>query len=113
MPSRPPSHRRALTDRDASTAAPVVARSTYRADTPEQREADRLRSTARWQKARAKVLKQDPMCRPCASIGRERAATQVDHLVPVVTRPDLAFVEANLQPICDACHRRKSAKERA
>ena len=112
MPSRPPSHRRGLQQRASSVAAPMRDTRSMRADTPEQREADRLRSTARWQKARAKVLGQEPMCRPCSRVGRERAATQVDHITPIVGRSDLAFVEANLQPICDTCHRLKSADER-
>lgn len=91
--------------------------STERADTPEQREADRLRSSVRWQRMRALVLGREPMCRTCAAHGRERLATEVDHIEPLVVsiragRPLMAFTESNLQPLCEPCHDAKSAAER-
>lgn len=90
---------------------------TERADTPEQREADRMRSSRRWQALRALVLAKEPMCRACAVAGRERAAAEVDHIEPVVVsiragRPLMAFTESNLQPLCEPCHDAKSAEER-
>ncbi len=88
-----------------------------RADTPEQREADRLRSSARWRQVRALVLGREPMCRACKALGRERVATEVDHIEPLVVsvragRPLMAFTESNLQPLCEPCHDAKSAQER-
>ncbi len=88
-----------------------------RADTPEQREADRMRSSRRWRNVRAIVLGREPMCRACAALGHERAATEVDHIEPLVVsiragRPLMAFTESNLQPLCEPCHDAKSAQER-
>lgn len=88
-----------------------------RSDAPEQREADRLRWSKRWDAMRAYVLGKEPMCRACAAAGHERAATQVDHIEPLVVsiragRPQMAFTESNLQPLCAPCHAAKSAEER-
>lgn len=94
--------------------APAAA---SRADTPEQREADRLRWSKRWDEVRAYVLAKEPLCRACAAAGRERVATEVDHIEPLVVsiragRPLMAFTESNLQPLCEPCHDAKSAAER-
>lgn len=108
MPTKPPRHSADLRARPAYVApAPAP-----RADTPEQREADRRRSSARWQRLRRIVLTREPTCRLCRAEGRTELATQVDHIEPIQRRPELAFVEANLQPLCRACHDAKSARER-
>jgi 5-methylcytosine-specific restriction protein A len=62
-----------------------------------------------WQGARRAVLMHEPLCRPCTAAGRVSAATEVDHIIPKARggTDDLD----NLQPICDACHARKSAAE--
>lgn len=100
-----------------------------RADTPEQREADRLRSTARWQRVRMAVLVEaDGLCALCVKQGRTppEIATEVDHVVPLQRLiaqgrsgahrpagvPDAAFDRANLQALCAKCHDRKTASER-
>lgn len=108
MPTRPPRHSRDL----AARAAYVPPAPAPRADTPEQRAADRHRSSARWQRLRRIVLTREPSCRLCRAAGRTTLATEVDHIEPIQRRPDLAFVEANLQPLCEPCHDRKSARER-
>lgn len=95
-------------------AAPASA---SRGTDPQQAEADRLRSTARWQALRLLVLSREPMCRPCRQAGVEIVATEVDHVVPAVEMIRRhgavgVFVEANLQPICRPCHAAKSARER-
>jgi len=111
VPTRPTSHRSDLRARPAAVAAPQRV-DQRRADTPEQREADRLRSTARWQRLRMVVLRREPLCRACTDAGRTTPATEVDHLEPLQQRIDLAFVEANLQPLCRSCHMAKTAAER-
>lgn len=68
--------------------------------------------SARWSAVRAQVLRDEPVCRPCAAAGRTEIATQVDHVIPVGARPDLAFDRTNLQPICTVCHAAKSQAER-
>lgn len=111
MPTRPASHRSDLRARPAAVAAPQRA-DPCRADTPEQREADRLRSTARWQRLRMLVLRREPLCRACTDAGRTTPATEVDHIAPLQRSLDLAFVESNLQPLCRPCHMAKTAAER-
>jgi len=70
------------------------------------------RSTARWRKLRAMKLAQQPLCEHCQAQGRVTPATQVDHIVEVMLRPDLAFELGNLQSICHRHHAAKSAAER-
>lgn len=68
------------------------------------------RSTA-WRKLRAVKLEQKPMCEECLKAGRLTPARMVDHIVPINkggARLDLG----NLQSLCNACHARKSAKDK-
>lgn len=57
------------------------------------------------------VLSANPLCAECQKQGRVRAATQVDHKVPL----HLGGSEdrSNLQGLCDDCHDLKSAQEAA
>jgi 5-methylcytosine-specific restriction protein A len=71
-----------------------------------------VHGSARWQAVRAQVLRDEPLCRACAAAGRTELATQVDHIVPVRVRPDLAYERTNLQPLCTVCHAAKSTAER-
>jgi 5-methylcytosine-specific restriction endonuclease McrA len=43
---------------------------------------------------------------------RTTLAEEVDHIIPIRIRPDLAFVRRNLQPLCKPCHSRKTMMER-
>ena len=72
----------------------------------------RIHGSARWQAVRAQVLRDEPVCRECARLGLTEPATQVDHVVPLSVAPHLAYVRSNLQPVCTACHARKSASDR-
>jgi 5-methylcytosine-specific restriction protein A len=56
-------------------------------------------------------LARDPLCEDCLGHDVTRAAQQVHHLVPVVERPDLAFVMDNLRSLCTTCHARREAEE--
>lgn len=63
-----------------------------------------------WRKLRAAVLTRDKgLCQVCADNGRTTAATQVDHVTPKSRggSDDMG----NLQAICVACHRNKTARE--
>ena len=75
--------------------------------------AQRLRNTQRWKKARRVHLLDEPLCRACSLAGRARMADDVDHVVPLVERPDLAFDDRNLQSLCRPHHNRKTALEAA
>lgn len=82
-------------------------------------------STARgygwaWQKKREQVLKRDCyLCQVCARTDRVSSADQVDHIVCkaewLLTHDSEDGCEAdeNLQSICDACHKAKTAAEAA
>jgi 5-methylcytosine-specific restriction endonuclease McrA len=79
-------------------------------------EAQRIRNSVRWRRVRAWVLAQEPLCRDIfgwhAAVAEIVLAREVDHVVRLVDRPDLAFDDGNLQPLCVECHARKSANER-
>lgn len=63
-----------------------------------------------WRKIREHVLMTEPLCRTCAAAGRTVAATDVDHIVP--KHMDGTDEIENLQPLCRACHNRKTAREK-
>ena len=67
-------------------------------------------STA-WRKLRAIKLSEEPMCEECARAGRLTPAQMVDHIVPINKGGD-ALDKNNLQSLCNACHARKSAKDK-
>jgi 5-methylcytosine-specific restriction endonuclease McrA len=76
----------------------------------------RLRSGKRWQVVRAWVLADAPLCADPhghhARYGETVLAAEVDHVIGLTLRPDLAFAAENLMPLCRACHAQKSAAER-
>ena len=59
---------------------------------------------------RASFLRAHPLCVHCRAQGRTRAATDVDHVVPLHRGgPD---VVDNLQPLCAPCHAEETRPER-
>lgn len=64
----------------------------------------------RWQKARKKYLADNPICLDCSAKGRISAATVVDHVIPHRGNCALFWDTDNWQPLCVACHTRKTAK---
>ncbi|HEY1723971.1 MAG TPA: HNH endonuclease signature motif containing protein [Steroidobacteraceae bacterium] len=58
----------------------------------------------RWRTARARFLRQHPLCTYCQRQGFTVAATCVDHIVP--HRGDLVLFwdETNWQSLCQPCH---------
>lgn len=62
---------------------------------------------AAWQKLRADVLAEQPLCVDCASRGLTVAATDVDHKDGNPGNND----RENLQPLCHPCHSRKTAAD--
>lgn len=64
-----------------------------------------------WRGARLGLLMAEPLCRACAAEGRVEVAREVDHIVPKARGgTDEA---TNLQPLCVAHHRSKTARESA
>jgi 5-methylcytosine-specific restriction endonuclease McrA len=69
-----------------------------------------LYNTARWRKLQKRIIRENPSCFKCG-IGRHETALQVHHLVEPRGNEELFFDEANLVPVCNACHRILTAKE--
>lgn len=75
---------------------------------------DRIGATPRtrgraWMEARAKWLRQHPLCVACLATGRTTAAEEVDHIIPLWCggRDD----DSNFQSLCKPCHAVKTAEE--
>ncbi len=73
---------------------------------------------AAWERLRVSVLKRDcGLCQPCLREGRVSSAVEVDHVVnKAAWRAERGSLEgcdapSNLQAICPACHRAKTADE--
>ena len=66
----------------------------------------------RWKKTRELILKRDSyLCIPCKKDGRATPAKQVDHIRPKYLGGTDDW--ANLQSICEDCHKKKTAQEAA
>ena len=109
--SRPAPRLTALPGRLAATGASGATAGWQRADGAS--------SAARgygadWRRLRERVLAEEPLCRACAAAGRTSAADQVDHIRPFRGLLDpLRLDRGNLQPLCAACHTRKTARQGA
>ena len=65
-----------------------------------------------WEKARAAAMRRDMhLCQPCKRAGRITVATECDHIVPKAKGG--TDDHDNLQAICTACHKDKTAREAA
>ena len=67
----------------------------------------------KWQKARARYLKEHPLCVECLKNGRGVTATVVDHITPHRGNPILFWDEGNWQSLCKPCHDKKTWNEDA
>lgn len=72
------------------------------------RHSKRVTSTRRWQAVRHAVLERDGWA--CVKCGARRRL-EVDHVLPVRARPDLAFDPRNCQTLCGPCHTKKTRVE--
>ena len=70
----------------------------------------RMRHVAQWQKVRAIKLQTDPLCEKCKSMGRIIGASEVHHIKPIRTHPELCYVIENLMSLCVPCHRQLDAE---
>ena len=71
------------------------------------RASKKIYDSPRWRKLRLVVLKREPMCRMC----KTSPATLVDH-IKEIRDGGAPFDVDNLQPLCAACHAKKTAAER-
>ena len=63
---------------------------------------------SRWRAARKSYLQRNPLCKQCFDEGRLTPATVVDHIIPHRGDEKLFWDEGNWQPLCKACHDRKT-----
>ncbi len=62
-----------------------------------------------WRRLRSRVLAEEGYrCRQCGG-----HADQVDHIVPLIERPDLELVRSNCQAMCRRCNLLKELARRA
>ena len=89
----------------------IIPRTRERSSNPESTYGNDTRYNRKaWRTLRSHVLQSEPLCRECNKQGRVTAATMVDHIQPV-TAGGPFYDWDNLQPLCDSCHARKSARE--
>ena len=85
-------------------------------DRPDQLKARKIRSSARWQRLRAWMLRRNPLCQDPYQIhkklGETMHAEEVHHIVPIAERLELAFEETNLLCLCVKCHAAVEARRR-
>jgi 5-methylcytosine-specific restriction enzyme A len=63
---------------------------------------------ARWRATRKRFLAIHPLCAECRRLGRVKAATVVDHIVPHKGSANLFWDESNWQALCKKCHDSKT-----
>lgn len=62
----------------------------------------------RWKKKRTAILARDGyLCRECRKYGRMREAVTVHHIKHADEYPELAYMDSNLESLCQACHNKK------
>ena len=66
---------------------------------------------ARWERERARFLRDNPLCVEHERNGRVAEATVVDHVKPHRGDQSLFWTRANWQSLCKPCHDSKTARE--
>ena len=56
--------------------------------------------TDRWARLRGLKRKHSPLCEDCLNNGKLVATSQVHHIKPIRTHPELAFEWSNLKSVC-------------
>lgn len=77
---------------------------TYRLITGHRAIAIKIYSSKRWKNLKKLIINNNPICNLC----RSELATEIDHIKPIKTNPELAYSISNLQPLCKRCHSRKT-----
>lgn len=79
---------------------------------PGRRPAHPIANSRKWRRLAKSLLQDDPFCKRCQRMGKRRAATQVDHVLPARIFPDRMMDPDNTQNLCKPCHDVKSGGER-
>ncbi len=64
---------------------------------------------ADWQMVRNAHINEHPWCVACAEQGVQTPASEVDHIQPVRSHPELRLEPSNLRSLCLPCHSRRTA----
>lgn len=65
----------------------------------------------KWRKRSREFLTENIWCVECLKQGKYVLATEVDHIIPHEGNEKLFWDEKNWQPLCTACHSRKTMEE--
>ncbi|MCH7379340.1 MULTISPECIES: HNH endonuclease [Acinetobacter] len=65
----------------------------------------------RWQKARERFLRSNPLCVYCKAKGQVEVATVVDHIIPHRGDQEIFWDESQWQSLCASCHSSVKQKE--
>lgn len=74
----------------------------------ERKSAGKRGYDSRWRKARARILKANPLCVECLKDDKLIEATVVDHIIPHRGDKKLFWDEGNWQVLCKSCHDKKT-----
>lgn len=66
---------------------------------------------AKWDRLSIAFRKRHPCCLWCEQIDRDTLTDLVDHIIPVVDRPDLKHTWSNLMALCRHHHAQKGVME--
>jgi len=103
MPSRPPVHRHHSWKPTETRREQLQALDRWRGSAA-SRGYDRT-----WRALRLQILEAEPLCRFCWAHGLVEPATEVDHIKPLATHPELRLDPTNLRALCKPCHSRLTA----
>jgi hypothetical protein len=93
------------THQDDRLAAGRAYDKTRRISDPNLSESMRIRRGAPWRKTSEQMRARNPFCcDPFKEHGPVVRATQVHHVFPLGSRPDLAYSEPHLRCVCTHCH---------
>lgn len=64
-----------------------------------------------WRKLRKEKINKNPLCEHCIKENKITPAEEVDHILTIINRPDLALHYNNLQSLCKKCHIKKTTED--
>ncbi|MVB12344.1 hypothetical protein CAFE_30770 [Caprobacter fermentans] len=64
----------------------------------------------RWEKFRARYLREHPLCVDCEAEHRLTPSTEVHHIHRLRDYPELKYAESNLMALCHQCHSKRTAR---
>ena len=73
----------------------------------------KIYNSKKWKDIRVKAMVRDEfMCVTCRKNDIDTEAEEVDHIIELQDRPDLAYELDNLQSLCKPCHSKKTKLEK-